>query len=217
MQVSCYLFRDRPGAFRLRLLPVCPGRFRSLPAELAMADRPDRYERLSEGRTITVLAPGEPDETPYKWTQGERIAFGLAHFNDYDAANRVTAKGRELIQQVMAWLRGRGATVIEVDTDGLYVTAPPDVRSAEDAERLLQEMGSVLPAGISLELAGRYPAMFSYKMKFVAERFGALPRGKTMGPERMESLPKQFGDTPIWDETVREAMIEKLMLTRQRR
>jgi DNA polymerase elongation subunit (family B) len=26
-------------------------------------------------------------------------------------------------------------------------------------------MGTILPAGISLELAGRYPAMFSYKMK----------------------------------------------------
>lgn len=57
-------------------------------------------------------------------------------------------------------------------------------------------------------LEAKFP--FSYKMKFVAERFGALPRGKTMGPERMESLPKQFGDTPIWDETIREAMIEKV-------
>jgi ATP-dependent Lhr-like helicase len=47
-------------------------------------------------------------------------------------------------------------------------------------------------------------------MKFVAERFGALPRGKTMGPERLESLPKMFGDTPIWDETIREAMLEKV-------
>jgi ATP-dependent Lhr-like helicase len=57
-------------------------------------------------------------------------------------------------------------------------------------------------------LEAKFP--FSYKMKFVAERFGALPRGKTMGPERMESLPKIFGDTPIWDETIREAMVEKV-------
>ena len=93
------------------------------------------------------------------------LGFALGHFNDFEAANSVTAKGRELIQAVMAWLKDRGARLIEVDTDGLYVTAPPDVRTVEDAERLLQEMGSVLPAGISLELAGRYPAMFSYKMK----------------------------------------------------
>jgi ATP-dependent Lhr-like helicase len=57
-------------------------------------------------------------------------------------------------------------------------------------------------------LEARFP--FSYKMKFVAERFGALPRGKTMGPERQGQLPGQFRDTPIFDETLREAMLEKV-------
>jgi DNA polymerase I len=93
------------------------------------------------------------------------LGFSLAHFNDYEAANQVTAKGRELIQQVMAWLRKRGATVIEVDTDGLYFVAPEDVRSPEDEERLLADLATVLPEGIALELDGRYQAMFSYKMK----------------------------------------------------
>ena len=93
------------------------------------------------------------------------LGFPLAHFNDYEAANRVTAKGREMIRQVMARLRGRGATLIEVDTDGLYFVAPEDVRSPEDEERLLADLATVLPAGIGLELDGRYQAMFSYKMK----------------------------------------------------
>jgi DNA polymerase, archaea type len=93
------------------------------------------------------------------------LGFTLAHFNDFDAANRVTAKGRELIQQVMAWLRKRGATLIEVDTDGLYFVAPEDVRSPEDEERLVAELTAILPEGIGLELDGRYQAMFSYKMK----------------------------------------------------
>jgi ATP-dependent Lhr-like helicase len=57
-------------------------------------------------------------------------------------------------------------------------------------------------------LEARFP--FSYKMKFVAERFGALPRGKTMGPERQGQLVGQFRDTPIYDETLREAMLEKV-------
>jgi DNA polymerase elongation subunit (family B) len=65
----------------------------------------------------------------------------------------------------MAWLKGRGARLIEIDTDGLYFVAPPDIHTPEDEERLLAEVGAVLPAGISLELAGRYQAMFSYKMK----------------------------------------------------
>jgi len=57
-------------------------------------------------------------------------------------------------------------------------------------------------------LDSRFP--FSYKMKFVAERFGALPRGKTMGPERQSQLSGQFRGTPIYDETLREAMLEKV-------
>ncbi|MGQ9624123.1 MAG: DEAD/DEAH box helicase [Candidatus Bathycorpusculaceae bacterium] len=61
-------------------------------------------------------------------------------------------------------------------------------------------------------LEARFP--FSYKMKFVAERFGALPRGKTMGPERQSQLPAQFRGTPIYDETLREAMLEKVDLAK---
>jgi len=93
------------------------------------------------------------------------LGFSMGHFNDYQAANQVTGKGRELIQAVMAWLKARGARLIEIDTDGLYFMAPPDVRTPEEEERLLAEMSAILPAGIRLELAGRYPAMFSYKMK----------------------------------------------------
>jgi hypothetical protein len=50
---------------------------------------------------------------------------------------------------------------------------------------------------------------FAYKMKFVAERFGALPRGKTMSYERMAKLRASFENTPIYDETLREALLEK--------
>jgi len=56
-------------------------------------------------------------------------------------------------------------------------------------------------------LKTRFP--FSYKMKFVAERFGALPRGRTMGPEALDRLPRRFKKTPIYEETIREAMTEK--------
>ena len=56
-------------------------------------------------------------------------------------------------------------------------------------------------------LEAKFP--YAYKMKFVAERFGALPRGKTMGPKRQSQLPAMFKGTPIYDETLREAMLEK--------
>lgn len=61
-------------------------------------------------------------------------------------------------------------------------------------------------------LEAKFP--FSYKMKFVADRFGALPRGKTMGYERLGQLPYQFRNTPIYDETIREAMLEKVDLAK---
>ncbi|MEM2922096.1 MAG: DEAD/DEAH box helicase, partial [Candidatus Bathyarchaeia archaeon] len=59
-------------------------------------------------------------------------------------------------------------------------------------------------------LESRFP--FAYKMKFVAERFGALPRGRTMGPKMLAQLPERFKNTPVYEETLREAMIEKVDL-----
>jgi ATP-dependent Lhr-like helicase len=56
----------------------------------------------------------------------------------------------------------------------------------------------------------RFP--FGYKMKFIAERFGVLPRGKIMGPDRLENLYFRYKDTPIYKETLREAYQEKLDL-----
>jgi ATP-dependent Lhr-like helicase len=84
--------------------------------------------------------------------------------------------------------------------------------SQQELEKLSKTMFSLTDEEVehafSEYLEGKFP--FSYKMKFVAERFGALPRGKTMGPKRLEQLPRQFGNTPIYDETIREAMLEKV-------
>jgi DNA polymerase, archaea type len=93
------------------------------------------------------------------------LGFQMGHFNDFAAANDVTAKGRELIQAAIAWLRQNDAKVIEVDTDGIYFVAPENIRTEADEERLIAALAATLPAGIDLELDGRYPAMFSYKMK----------------------------------------------------
>ena len=49
-------------------------------------------------------------------------------------------------------------------------------------------------------------------MKFVAERFGVLPRGKTMSDLRLSELKARFDSTPVYRETIREAMIEKIDL-----
>ena len=49
-------------------------------------------------------------------------------------------------------------------------------------------------------LEAKFP--FGYKMKAVAERFGALPRGKTMSHQRQAELKSRFDNTPIYRETI---------------
>jgi ATP-dependent Lhr-like helicase len=61
-------------------------------------------------------------------------------------------------------------------------------------------------------LKAKFP--FAYKMKFVAERFGVMPRGKTMSPERQTRLRASFEGTPVFDETIREGMLEKADLAK---
>ncbi len=117
------------------------------------------------------------------------LGFALGHFNDFTQADRVTRTGREIIQQIVAWLERAGCRIIEVDTDGLYFTPPPGVRTPKDEERLLSDVSRGLPEGISLELDGRYPAMFSYKMKNYAlldERGAVILKGSGLKSRGLE-------------------------------
>ena len=88
------------------------------------------------------------------------LAFSQGHWNDFEVANQVTGEGRRLVQALLDRLGGLGATVVEVDTDGIYFV-PPVVPEDE----LVAELSKALPESIQLELDGRYVAMFSYKMK----------------------------------------------------
>jgi DNA polymerase I len=117
------------------------------------------------------------------------LGFSLGHFNDFAQADRVTRTGREIIQHIVAELEGAGCRIIEVDTDGLYFTPPADVRTPGEEERLLSRVSQGLPPGISLELDGRYPAMFSYKMKNYAlldERSEVILKGSGLKSRGLE-------------------------------
>jgi len=93
----------------------------------------------------------------------------------------------------------------------ILVETPRKVK-LHDLDKLLSLLFNLTEKGIDETfeeyLKARFP--FSYKMKFVAERFGALPRGRTMGPEALARLPRRFQKTPIYEETIREAMTEKV-------
>ncbi len=92
------------------------------------------------------------------------LGFPQARFNDYDLAAAVTEQGRDLLRGMVAKLRELGAMPIEIDTDGIYFT-PPSGLDAKALDRFQQDFRSHLPEGIEVEFDGRFPAMFSYKMK----------------------------------------------------
>ena len=93
------------------------------------------------------------------------LGFAYGHFSDFDEANKVTAKGRSIIKSMVEWLEGNDCKVIEIDTDGIYFVPSDNIKNKRDEEGLIDELSNVLPVGINLELAGRYKAMFSYKIK----------------------------------------------------
>lgn len=51
---------------------------------------------------------------------------------------------------------------------------------------------------------------FGYCMKFIAERFGAIERGLLLSGEALKDLVVKFRFTPIYDETLREALSTKV-------
>jgi DNA polymerase, archaea type len=122
------------------------------------------------------------------------LAFGRGHWNDFAAADRVTAEGRRIITRVLEQLEGAGASALELDTDGVYFVPPPDDRPDAE-ERLLARVTEGLPPSIQLELAGRYAAMLSYKMKTYAlldERGRLTLKGSALRSRGLEPFVRQL-------------------------
>jgi DNA polymerase, archaea type len=123
------------------------------------------------------------------------LGFALGHFNDFVAANNVTRAGRDLIRKAIGLLEGNGAQVIECDTDGIYFVAPFALDDAGAADALLEKLAAAMPAGIRLEIDGRYPAMFSYKMKnyvLLDEAGETTIRGSGLRSRGLERFQRRF-------------------------
>lgn len=86
-------------------------------------------------------------------------------FNDYQAAQRVTEIGQEIVKDIAARLEQAGARVIEIDTDGVYFQPPERVTGPEAEERFVAGIAKGLPEGIRLAFDGRYRVMLSLKAK----------------------------------------------------
>jgi len=106
----------------------------------------------------------------------------------------VTAEGRAVVTAILGALEGLGAVPVEADTDGVYFVPPPGHSPADD-EPLLERLTAGLPAGIQLELDGRYSAMFSYKMKTYAlldERGRLSLKGSAFRSRGLEPFQRQI-------------------------
>jgi DNA polymerase elongation subunit (family B) len=89
---------------------------------------------------------------------------GLTRFADVHAANDVTRRGRETLDLMCRELAGRGVTLLEADTDGVYF-AVPDAWTEADERRVVAEVAALLPPLVQLEFDGRYAAMLSHEPK----------------------------------------------------
>jgi DNA polymerase elongation subunit (family B) len=119
----------------------------------------------------------------------------LHPFSDQEVAAEVTRQGRDLIRQMLDWLKTEGATPIEIDTDGIYYVPPPGIETEEEAKAMVDGLSQRLPEGIEVEMDARYEAMFSYKSKNYAllDKAGKMVvRGSALRSRGMEKYLREF-------------------------
>jgi DNA polymerase elongation subunit (family B) len=121
------------------------------------------------------------------------LGFAGARFGDGDLAAEVTRRGRELLQSLIGEFDRLGCTVLEADTDGLYVASEAHF---EHPEPLLAQVARLMPPGIDLEFDGRYAAMVCYKAKNYALYDGTVLtlRGSAFRSRAMEPFLQKLTD-----------------------
>jgi DNA polymerase I len=124
------------------------------------------------------------------------LGFSGARFGDGELAAEVTRQGRALLQTLIAEFSRQGCTLLEADTDGIYVSSE---RYFAEPETLLALVARVLPAGIELEYDGKYAAMFCYKAKNYALYDGVklLLRGSAFRSRGIEPYLQRLTDQMI--------------------
>ena len=146
---------DHAGVFLELLETLRSFRLAAKAAMREAADEPQRLELDALQTTFKILI-----NSFYGY-----LGFTQARFNDFDAADRITREGRELLTRMVLWLEDHGAKPVEIDTDGIYYVPPPAAVTGQGKESFRQAFAASLPSGIEIEFDGEYAAMFSYKMK----------------------------------------------------
>ena len=104
-------------------------------ARAAPAGSPERYasEAMSAAMKLVINS-----------AYGYLGAPGLTRFSDVHAANEVTRRGRDVLELLCRELAGRGVTLLEADTDGVYFAVPASWSEA-DERRVVAEVAALLP------------------------------------------------------------------------
>ncbi|MDD2764932.1 MAG: DNA polymerase domain-containing protein [Opitutaceae bacterium] len=124
------------------------------------------------------------------------LGFSAARFGDGELAAEVTRRGRELLQALIDEFTKHGCTILEADTDGIYLSSAEHFAAPE---RLLADVAKILPPGIELEFDGSYASMFCYKAKNYALYDGRkiILRGSALRSRGIEPYLKKLTDRLI--------------------
>lgn len=124
------------------------------------------------------------------------LGFSGARFGDGELAAEVTRRGRDLLQTLIDEFAKHGCTILEADTDGIYLSSE---HYYEKPEELLALVATILPEGIELEFDGSYRAMWCYKAKNYALFDGekVTLRGSALRSRGIEPYLKKLSDRLI--------------------
>lgn len=186
LQMGCNPKSDRLGVFipLLRQLREYRMKYKALAKSAPTAA--ERDEAQARQATFKILI-----NSFYGY-----LGFSGARFGDGELAAEVTRRGRELLQALIEEFQKHGCTILEADTDGIYLSAE---RHFSKPDELLAFAGSILPAGIELEYDGAYDAMFCYKAKnyALAAKGEVTLRGSALRSRGIEPYLKRLSDQLI--------------------
>jgi DNA polymerase I len=159
-----------------------------------------KYKQLAKtGATAEERAEAQARQTSFKILINSfygYLGFSGARFGDGELAAEVTRRGRELLQALIDEFAKHGATILEADTDGIYLSSE---KYHDQPEKLLALVAPILPEGIELEFDGRYTAMFCYKAKNYALYDGKkiTLRGSALRSRGIEPFLKKLSNQLI--------------------
>ena len=171
-----------------------------IPLLRSLRDYRYKYKQLArQGATEPERAEAQARQAAFKILINSfygYLGFAGARFGDSDLAAEVTRQGRELLQTLIAAFEQQGCTVLEADTDGIYLSSEA---SYPRPEALLELIAPVLPPGIELEYDGRFEAMFCYKAKNYALFDGTkvILRGSALRSRGIEPYLQRLTDQMI--------------------